>query len=348
MTGAATNCTITLAGGSGSCNTVVFNSLGPKTLTATYNGDGNYTGSSGSASQTVVPAKLVPTVTFTGAVQNPSTPGQSFVVGVSVASTGTTPTGTIAITGADTNCTITLPVGTGTSITGTCNTVVFNTTGVKTLTANYSGDSNYTAASATASHTVNPGPSTTVITSPASSFSVTVGQSVPVSVTVTGLGGTPTGTVNINQGSNLLCTITLAGGSGSCNVVFNTIGSPTITAHYIGDMNYAGSTVTVSGTVTPGTSVTTITSELPDPSAINEPVVISVNVTGAGATPVGTVTVTTTGTTTHPNCTFTTIGGTGNCTLIYTAPTGSFTITAAFTGDPNYNGSSATTSHAVN
>jgi hypothetical protein len=167
---------------------------------------------------------------------------------------------------------------------------------------------------------------------------------------VTGLGGTPTGTVTIMNGANLLCTITLSGGSGSCSVVFNTISSPALTAHYMGDMNYAGSiSATVSGTVNPGTSVTTITSVVPNPSAVGGAVVVTVTVTGAGATPVGLVTVTTTGTT-APNpssCTFTTVGGTGNCSLTYTA-TGTSSITATFTLDPNYNTSSATTSHAVN
>jgi hypothetical protein len=167
---------------------------------------------------------------------------------------------------------------------------------------------------------------------------------------VTGLGGTPTGMVTIMNGANLLCTITLAGGTGSCNGVFNNIGSPVLTANYMGDMNYAGSSsATVSGTVLAGTSVTSITSETPDPSAVGGSVDVTVTVTGAGATPVGLVTVTTTGTT-APNpssCTFTTVGGTGNCSLTYTA-TGTSSITATFTLDPNYNTSSATTSHAVN
>jgi hypothetical protein len=346
ITGADTNCTFSLASGSGSCNSVVFNTAGAKTITATYSGDANYNGSSGTASETVVPAKLVPTVTITGDAPDPSTPGVPVLVGVSVASTGVTPTGTVAITGANTNCTITLSPSAPSTASGNCN-VVFNTTGAKTLTASYSGDSNYTTGSDTDSHTVTPGPSTTVINSPLASFIVTVGQSVPVSVTVTGLGGTPTGMVTIMNGANLLCTITLAGGSGSCNGVFNNIGSPVLTANYMGDMNYAGSSsATVSGTVNPGTSVTAITSETPDPSNIGENVDVIVHVTGAGATPLGTVTITSLSGGGNPTCNFPTIGGTGHCILVYTG-SGSFTITATFTGDPNYNTSSATASHSV-
>jgi hypothetical protein len=341
ITGADTNCTFSLASGSGSCNSVIFNTAGSKTITATYSGDANYNGSSGTASETVVPAKLVPTVTITGDVPDPSTPGQSVVVGVSVTSTGATPTGTVAISGADTNCTITLAGGSG-----SCN-VVFNTTGAKTLTANYSGDSNYTSGSDTESHTVTPGTSTTVI-SPLAPNPATVGQSVPVSVTITGLGGTPTGTVTIKQGLNLLCTITLAGGSGSCNVVFNNVtGSPyTITATYSGDMNYAGSSATASETVVAGPSTTTITSELPDPSAVGGNVVVTVSVTGAGDTPTGTVAITDAAA--SGPCSITIVGGTGSCTLTYPA-IGTSTITATFTPSAplNYLASSTTTTHVV-
>jgi len=338
ITGADTNCTFSLASGSGSCNSVIFNTAGAKTITATYSGDGNYNGSSGTASETVVPAKLVPTVTITGDVPDPSTPGQSVVVGVSVTSTGTTPTGTVAITGADTNCTITLAGGSG-----SCN-VVFNTTGAKTIKANYSGDSNYTAGSDTESHTVTPGTSTTVITAHAPDPSMP-GQSVAVSVTVSGAGVSPTGTVVIT-GADINCTVTLSGGSGSCNVVFNTVtGSPyTITATYSGDMNYASSSTTATQTTVPGPSTTTITSELPDPSAVGGTVVITVTVTGAGATPLGTVAITG-----DASCgPITLIGGTGSCSVIY-GSTGTKTITATYTNsDGNYTTSHVSTSHAVN
>jgi hypothetical protein len=290
ISGADTNCNITLSSGSGSCN-VVFNTPGSKTLTAAYGGDGNYLTSSGTMNLTVILAKSPSTTSITGDVPDPSTPGQSVVVGVSVSGTGATPTGTVVITGADTNCTITLAGGSG-----SCN-VVFNYTGAKTLKAAYSGDSNYATSSDTESHTVIPGPSVTVITANAPNPS-TVGQSVAVSVTVTGAGITPTGTVNIT-GADINCSITLSAGSGSCNVVFNVVaGSPrTITATYSGDMNYSGSTGTASHTVNQGASATVITSDLPNPSAAGGTVTVQVNVSGAGATPTGSVVVTFTGTT---------------------------------------------------
>jgi hypothetical protein len=338
--GADNNCIITLVAGSGSCSPVIFNTSGAKTITATYSGDGNYAVSSGTASETVTPAKLIPTVTITGDVPDPSTPGQSVVVGVTVSSTGATPTGIVAISGADTNCTITLAGGSG-----SCN-VVFMSTGAKTLTASYSGDANYTTGSDTESHTVSQGASTTIITSHAPDPSIP-GQFVAVSVTINGAGVTPTGSVIIT-GADINCTITLSSGSGSCNVVFNThTSSPyTITATYSGDMNYVSSSTTAGHTVNKGPSTTMIVSAVPNPSAVGQTVPVHVTVTGAGATPLGTVDITGA----DAPCTITLVGGTGSCNVTFSS-TGAKTLTATYNPpalNPDYFGSSSTASHTVN
>jgi hypothetical protein len=342
ISGADTNCTITLAAGSGSCNTVVFNTAGAKTLTATYSGDGNYATSTGTASETVTPAKINPTVTITGDVPDPSTPGQTVVVGVSVTSPGTTPTGTVAVTGADTNCNITLDA----SGDGAC-PVVFMNTGSKTIKATYNGDTNYNGGMDTESHTVTLGPSTTVIVAGNPDPS-TPGQSVAVSVTVTGAGATPTGTVAVT-GADSNCTITLSGGNGSCNVVFNTHGPKTLNATYSGDMNYAGSSDNKAHTVNPGPSTLTITSDSPNPSAAGQVVSVHVTVSGSGATPTGQVTLTSApgGAFTPYPCAITLVGGTGSCSITF--PTiGSFVINAAYGGDLNYTPSATNENHAVN
>jgi hypothetical protein len=237
--GADTNCTVTLVGGSGSCN-VVFSTIGSKTLTATYNGDGNYlTSVAATASHTV---KNASTTTITADTPDPSTPGTSVTVSVTVSGVGVTPTGTVDVSGADTNCTITLAGGTG-----SCSIVNFTTAGAKTLTATYNGDTNYVGSSGSTSHTVNLGSTTTTITADAIDPSAPF-ESVTVTVTVSGTGVTPTGTVAIT-GADAICTITLASGTGSCNVVFNTVGSKTLTATYSGDGNFMGSSDTEVHTV---------------------------------------------------------------------------------------------------
>ena len=138
------NCTGTVA--AGTC-TLTPTTAGAKTLTATYAGDANYAGSSDTESHTVSQGPT--TTTITADAPDPSTPGQSVAVSVTVSGTGISPTGTVIITGADTNCTITLSGGIG-----SCN-AVFTTAGAKTLTATYSGDGNYMSSSDTESHTVN-------------------------------------------------------------------------------------------------------------------------------------------------------------------------------------------------
>jgi hypothetical protein len=89
------------------------------------------------------------TTTITAHTPSPSEIGQSVAVTVTVTGGSTTPTGTVAITGADTICNITLTNGTG-----SCN-VVFNSSGSKTLTANYGGDTLHAASNDTETHVVS-------------------------------------------------------------------------------------------------------------------------------------------------------------------------------------------------
>ena len=331
ISGADTNCSITLSSGSGSCN-VIFNSTGSKTLTATYGGSGSYTGSSSTTSHTVNNAA---TTTITSDIPDPSVPGQLVAVHATVGGAGATPTGTVTISGADTNCTLTLSSGSG-----TCS-AVFNTTGAKTLTATYNGDANYAGNSVdTESHTVTKGSTTTTITDQTPNPS-SPSQSVLVSVSVLGGGVTPTGTVSIG-GADTNCTVTLVSGSGSCNVVFNTIGSKTLTATYNGDGNYLTSVATTVSHTVRNATTTTITADVPDPSTLGAAVTVSVTVTGAGATPTGTVAISGA----DSNCTLTLSSGSGSCTVVFNSA-GAKVITATYNGDLNYAGSSASTNHTV-
>ncbi len=79
---------------------------------------------------------------------NPSFIGESVSVLVSVSGGPQTPTGLVAISGADSNCMITLSAGSG-----MCS-VIFLTDGTKTLTATYLGDATHEMSKATASHLV--------------------------------------------------------------------------------------------------------------------------------------------------------------------------------------------------
>jgi len=335
ITGADTNCTILLLpDGTGSC-TVIFNTTGHKTITATYSGDGQYAPSSGSVGHTVIKGSTTTTIILDR--PDPSIPTQAVEVNFTVIGAGVTPTGIVSVSGADINCSITLSGGTG-----SCN-VVFNTIGDKIITATYSGDANYLGSSDTEDHVVK-NITTTTITSDILDPS-SPGDMVTVSVTVSGAGAAPTGTVDIT-GADVNCSIALAGGSGSCAVQFLTAGAKLLTATYGGDANYVGSTGTASHTVSKGVSFTTITVDAPDPSVTFQAVTVTVTVTGAGVTPSGTVAITISSG--QPStCTITLVAGTGTCTTLVFNATGTFTITAAYSGDMNYYESSDTDDHIV-
>ena len=146
ITGADTNCNITLANGVGNCN-IRFNSIGAKTITAQFNGDGVFIPSKDTTTTDVY---LASTTTITNDTPDPSKVNQAVAVTVTVSGNAANPTGEVEITGASTNCTITL----NDNGIGSCN-VNFTTSGTKTLRASYSGDSLYAVSSDTESHSVS-------------------------------------------------------------------------------------------------------------------------------------------------------------------------------------------------
>ena len=138
--GAGGSCTLTLSGAAGAC-TLASTSAGAKTLTATYAGDSNFYGSvSAGAPHTVNKA---PTTTITNVSPEPSMLAQPYTVyfSVTVNSPGAgTSTGTVTVSdGTGNSCSATLAAG---------NCALPSTTaGQETLTASYSGDSNFMASS---------------------------------------------------------------------------------------------------------------------------------------------------------------------------------------------------------
>jgi hypothetical protein len=185
--------------------------------------------------------------------------------------------------------------------------------------------------------------STTVINSILPATTV-VGESYTVSVSVSGSGGTPTGTVVVSEGT-ASCNVTLSGGSGSCALASPVAGGRTVTATYGGDASFLGSSASTAHTVNPAATTTAITADTPDPSTVNSAYTVSFTVAvtspGAGA-PTGNVTVSD-GT---DSC-FAAVN-VGNCSLTSTA-VGAKTLTATYGGDANFGGSvSAGVAHTVN
>ena len=102
---------------------------------------------------------------------------------------------------------------------------------------------NYTFAFANGTLTISQATTTTTITNAAALGNATsLGQSYAVNWTVTPNApgaGTPTGTVNVTDGTSN-CSAAVA--AGTCSLTSNSIGTRTITATYSGDANFAGST----------------------------------------------------------------------------------------------------------
>ncbi len=134
----------------GQCD-ITFTSAGAKSLTATYAGDCNYNGSASTPATPHTVNKADTTTTITSDNPDPSTPGQSVTVQwtVTVNSPGAgTPTGNVTVTVSGGAETCSAPVATG-----QCS-LVLNTTGIRTITATYAGDTNFNTSSDTEEHTV--------------------------------------------------------------------------------------------------------------------------------------------------------------------------------------------------
>ncbi|MGH9680770.1 MAG: Ig-like domain-containing protein, partial [Candidatus Acidiferrales bacterium] len=162
----------------------------------------------------------------------------------------TVPTGTITFSDGGTS--LGAPVALNGSGQATLTTSSL-TAGSHTITATYSGDSNFTSSSNTLTQVVvaKTNTSTALISSTNPSNS---GQSVTFTATVTPASGTavPTGTVSFLDGANSLGAAVALDGAGKATLMISTlsVGSHTITATYSGDSNFAISWGTVNQSVT--------------------------------------------------------------------------------------------------
>ncbi len=312
---------------------------GTHTITARYEGDVNFTGSTSTAvTQTV--NKTGTTTTLMSSL-NPSGMGQMVTFTATVTGTGTTqfPTGTVTfLDGTTVLGTGTLSMGHATFTTSTL------TVGAHMITARYDGDANFnTSTSGVLTQTVNQFNSTVTMTSTPNPS--TVNQAVTLTATVTGVGTTqtPTGMVTFRDGTTVLGTATLTNGTATLTVSNLTAGTHMLTVSYAGDNNFgAGTSAPITQAVNQGTTAIALTST-PNPSGQGQAVTFTATVTpGIGGTlvPTGTVTfldgttILGTGTLTNGVATFTTS----------TLTIGNHSITARYQGDTNF---AASTSAAI-
>lgn len=128
---------------------------------------------------------------------------------------------------------------------------------------------------------------TTLITS---GSSINYGQSVTFTATVTGSGGTRTGTVTFYDGSTVIGTGTLdAAGKATLTTTSLFAGTRTITARYGGDKTFGSSSSTAKVVTVVGITTTTTITTATTTALLGEEVSFTATVTGASGTPKGQV-----------------------------------------------------------
>jgi len=317
---------VAVAGGTASLSTATLAS-GDHAITAVYSGDSNF---NTSASAAVTETVKTDTTTTISSSPNPSVAGQSIALSASIAPASAT--GTVQFLDGAT------VLGTAAVANGAAGIAVNSlAAGSHSITAVYSGDGSYNgSASAALAQVVKTASSTTLQSdTPAPVYAQTVRLISTVSP------GAATGTVQFLDGATPLGTVPVSGGTAVLSIATLSTGSHTISAAYSGDASYGSSaSAPMALTVAKATAAISASSS-PNPSVAGQVVTFSATVappsaTGSvqfvdGATVLGTAALN------NGVATFSTAA------LV----AGSHSITAAYSGDANYTGASATVSETV-
>ncbi len=322
---------VSLSSGQATCTTAAL-TVGSHSITAVYSGNANYNGST-SATLTQGVNKANTTTSITSDAPDPSVVGQAVVVNYAVAVTAPgagTPTGNVTVSDGSVSCV-------GTVAAGTCS-LTPTTAGAKTLTATYAGDANFNGSSGTTAHQVNKANTSTALSS--SLNPSTYGSSVTFTAQVSPLAAS--GTVAFKNGGVDIpgcASVTLSGGQATCTTSALAVGSHTITAVYSGDGNYNGSTsAALTQTVNKANTSTALSSSA-NPSTYGSSVTFTAQVAPAAAS--GTVAFKDGGVD-IPGCAAVSLsGGQATCATAALA-VGSHSITAVYSGDATYAGSTGT------
>ncbi|MGO9809269.1 MAG: Ig-like domain repeat protein, partial [Isosphaeraceae bacterium] len=329
--------------------TLTTSALGARShsITASYGGDTDFTGSTSTAitqtvnqdgsttaisSATVNPSVFGQSVTFTASV-SAAAPGSGTPMGIVTFYDGPTILGTAALSGGSASYTTSsLAVGT------------------HSITAGYGGDGNFTGSNSTAfAQAVNQDGSATVVTS--SLNPSIIDQPVTFTATVTAASpgsGMPTGTVTFYDGSTAIDTETLSNGSATFTTATLAVGNHAISVQYGGDTDFAASTsAAITQTVTQASSTAVVSSSV-NPTVFGQSVTFTATVSASppgSGTPTGTVTFYDGSTAINTE----TLGN-GSASYVTSAlTTGSHAITVQYGGDSVFNGStSAAVTQVVN
>ncbi len=316
---------------------------GSHDIVATYGGDSNFAGSSGSLTQVV--SQEVGSSMNLNSSSSYSTLNSAVTFTATIYGGNGTPTGTVTFLDGDTTLGTATIDGTGTATFTTSDLLL----GSQMITAIYSGDATYGDNSATLTQTVSQGGTGTSLA--LSANPVQPGQPVTFTATIfTDNPGTPSGTVTYLDGTTALGTSSLAVVNGQNQATFTTSslssGNHTITAVYSGDSTFGGSSQSMSETVgsASGIASSVSISSSANASVSGQSVTFTASVTGSNGTPTGTITfldgISVLGTAT--------LDGSGNAVFSTAAlGLGSNDIVAVYSGDGTYAGSGQTITQLV-
>ena len=230
-------------GGQGGSVTFSYSALQPgsHTVTAVYPGDTNYVASTSNALAVVV-SQATPSIALTPSPASPATYGQAVTLSAAVTPpssvTGQIPTGSVQFFDGATSLGTVAVNGSG-GATLTLSGSALLAAGSHSITATYSGDSNFTTVTSTTLPFVIT-KATSVLSATSSLNPSIYGDSVTFAIQVsTSAGVIPTGTVLVKDGQTTLGTATLNGtGAGTVTVPLLSAGTHTISFTYSGDSNY--------------------------------------------------------------------------------------------------------------
>jgi ELWxxDGT repeat protein len=317
---------------------------GVQNVVATYSGDAQLAGSTSAAVAVTITGSAATTTTLTAAPGS-VVQGQAITFTATVSPAhGTVDGGTVDFLDGSTDLGMV-----AVDATGAATLTAILAAGQHSVTAVYSGDATFagsTSSAVTVTVTQPQGAVDTMTSLTASASSVPDGQPVTFTATVTPAHGVlDGGSVDFTDGSTDLGTVAVgAGGQASLSVAL-AVGTHHVTAVYLGDANFNGSTSgAVTVTVTSGIDTTTALSVSATSVGAGEPVTFTATVSSAlgsvdggsvdfrdGQTDLGSVSV----------------DGNGVATLTATLPIGPHDVNAVYSGDAAFNGSTSPSVHVA-
>ena len=330
--------------------------VGSHSISGEYSGDSNY-GPVSSSPVTVLVQKFSPALTLTISSNTATVGGTVTATATITSSEVTPPTGSVTFT-LDNNAVGMAPLSASSPIYAATQTVTISSGGSHSIGASYSGDANYTSATASPV-TVSAGKGATVTTLSASPSILTAGSaetltaSIAAAVATSG-SSTFTGTVTFYDGSTALgAPATLANNQAVlAGVGLSTTASHSLTAVYSGDANWLSST-SAALVLSAAGAADTVSLTASSPVALaGAAVTFTATVSGSATTssgnpvgPTGTIAFED-GTTALGQTVLQTVQGQPTATLTTSSlSVGSHQITAHYSGDGNFK---AEVSSAVN